>query len=65
MLLMTKETKSYLKKEIQMKNNQVEEFKQATIAKIDQCLDEYLASLESYAVLKAAMRYSVDAGGKR
>lgn len=48
-----------------MKNNQVEEFKQATIAKIDQCLDEYLAGLESYPVLKEAMRYSVDAGGKR
>ena len=48
-----------------MKNNQVEEFKQATIAKIDQCLDEYLVGLESYSVLKEAMRYSVDAGGKR
>ena len=48
MLLMIKETKSYLKKEIQMKNNQVEEFKQATIAKIDQCLDEYLAGLERF-----------------
>ena len=29
-----------------MKNNQIEEFKQVTIAKIDQCLDEYLAGLE-------------------
>lgn len=65
MLLMTKETKSYLKKEIRMKNNQIEEFKQATITKIDQCLDEYLASLESYTILKDAMCYSVDAGGKR
>ncbi|KRM51873.1 polyprenyl synthetase family protein [Ligilactobacillus araffinosus] len=48
-----------------MKNNQIEEFKQATITKIDQCLDEYLASLESYTILKDAMCYSVDAGGKR
>ena len=29
-----------------MKNNQVEEFKQATIAKIDQCLEEQLNQLE-------------------
>lgn len=48
-----------------MKNNQIEEFKQAAIAKIDQCLDEYLVGLESYPILKEAMRYSVDAGGKR
>lgn len=48
-----------------MKNNQIEEFKQAAIAKIDQCLDEYLVGLESYPILKEAMRYSVDACGKR
>lgn len=48
-----------------MKINNLDELKKELIPQIDQCLDDYLSGLKSYPVLKEAMKYSVDAGGKR
>lgn len=48
-----------------MKINNLDELKKELIPQIDQCLDDYLSGLQSYPVLKEAMKYSVDAGGKR
>ncbi|MGX5377116.1 polyprenyl synthetase family protein [Ligilactobacillus sp. LYQ135] len=46
-------------------NNNLPKFMNEYIPKINATLDEYLSGLKSYPILNEAMRYSVDAGGKR
>lgn len=61
---MIKEMKNHLRKMILMNSN-LNDFMQIVVPQINRHLDDYLSNLESYSLLKDAMQYSVDAGGKR
>lgn len=57
------EMNNYLKEKMRISN--LTEFEKISLPKLENEMDLYLNSLNSNQILKEAMRYSVDAGGKR
>lgn len=47
------------------KNDSLGSFKAEVLPQINECLNKYLLDLNSYPILKDAMQYSIQAGGKR
>lgn len=60
---MIMEMNNYLKEKMRISN--LTEFEKISLPKLENEMDLYLNSLNSNQILKEAMRYSVDAGGKR